>query len=245
LSRETENALLLMVGISTALVAASGTFTRYVKPTLLPWLIISAAALIALAVVSIVRELRHPRQNEHAGHDGHSHSSGVVWALGLPVIVLSFVVPPALSPRAATATVTTVSNDVLRHAYPPLPAGSAPELSLPAVVSRATYDTAGSLNGRTITLVGFTYKVGPATDLARVTITCCAADARLYRLQLTGPRSVPASSLPENTWLRVQGTVSPPKQDDPQSVPTLEVSAADPVGVPADQYAYLTGSEAG
>ncbi|MDR3658843.1 MAG: TIGR03943 family protein [Mycobacterium sp.] len=240
MSRETENALLLMVGISTALVAASGTFTRYVKPGLLPWLVISAAALIALAVVSIVRELRHPRPNDHAGHDGHSHGGGVVWALGLPVVVLSFVVPPALSPRAATATVLNVSNDVLRHAYPPLSAGAAPELSLPATVTRATYDSAGSLNGRTITVVGFTYKDGPTTDLARVTITCCAADARLYRLQLTGPAAVHVSALPENTWVRVQGMASPPKQDDPQSVPTLEVSSADQISVPADQYAYLT-----
>lgn len=242
MSRETENALLLMVGISIAMVAVTGTFTRYVKPSLLPWLVVAAAALIALAVVSILRELRQPRPEAHVAHDGHSHGGGaVVWALGLPVVVLVFVVPPALSPRAATTTtIRQVSNDVLRQAYPPLPAGAAPELPLPAAVNRATYDSAGTLDGRTITVVGFTYKNGAAIELARVTITCCAADARLFRLQLTGPGAGVATGLPENSWLRVRGVMSPPKHDDPQSIPSLATSSADQIAAPDDQYAYLT-----
>ncbi|MGB8403652.1 MAG: TIGR03943 family protein [Mycobacterium sp.] len=237
MNREAENALLLLVGISTAIVAATGTFTRYVKPSLLPWLIVSAVGLITLALASTIRDLRHP---PHDGHDGHSHANGVVWALGIPVVVLIFVAPPALSPRAATATVQSVSNDVLRHAYPPLPDGSAPEVSLPAAVARASYDSAGSLNGRTVTIVGFTYKDGAATDLARITITCCAADARLSQLRLIGPESATAAALPENTWLQVRGIVSAPKSDASQSIPLLMASSSQQISAPSDQYAYLT-----
>jgi putative membrane protein len=239
-NREAENALLLLVGISTAMVAVTGVFTRYVKPSLLPWLIVSAVVLIALALISIIRDLRHPPHGDHHGHDDHSHANGVVWALGLPVVVLIFVVPPALSPRAATATVQSVSNDVLRHPYPPLPAGTAPELSLPAAVARATYDTSGSLDGRVVTIVGFTYKDGSSTDLARITITCCAADARLSRLQLAGPATTGTATLPENTWLRVQGVVTPPKSGEPPSVPVMTASSIERIGAPVDQYAYLT-----
>ena len=42
MSRETENALLLLVGVSTLIISVTGTFTRYVKPSLLPWLMASA-----------------------------------------------------------------------------------------------------------------------------------------------------------------------------------------------------------
>ena len=36
-----------------------GTYLHFVKPSLLPWLIAAAVVLIALAVASIVRDLRH------------------------------------------------------------------------------------------------------------------------------------------------------------------------------------------
>ena len=32
MSRETENAVLLLIGVSLALISVTGTFTRYVKP---------------------------------------------------------------------------------------------------------------------------------------------------------------------------------------------------------------------
>ena len=54
MSRETENALLLLVGVSTAIVTLSGAYTRYVKPALQPWLLASAALLIVLALAAIV-----------------------------------------------------------------------------------------------------------------------------------------------------------------------------------------------
>ncbi len=36
MSRETENTVLLLVGISMVIITASGVFTRYVKPGLWP-----------------------------------------------------------------------------------------------------------------------------------------------------------------------------------------------------------------
>ncbi len=80
MSRETENALLLLVGLSTAIIAFTGAYTRYVKPALLPWLWASAAVLIVLALIAIVGDIRHgPRDGEHAGH---AHRSGCGVAAG-------------------------------------------------------------------------------------------------------------------------------------------------------------------
>ncbi len=59
MSRGTQNALLLLVGLSVAVMAIKGSYLHYVKPSLLPWLIAAAVVLVALAVVAIVQDLRH------------------------------------------------------------------------------------------------------------------------------------------------------------------------------------------
>jgi hypothetical protein len=76
----------------------------------------------------------------------------------VPVVVLIFVVPPALGAGAATPTVVAVSTALLRHPFPPLPAERVPAVSLPNVLQRVANDTAGTLNNRVITVTGF---VGP------------------------------------------------------------------------------------
>ena len=134
MSRETENTLLLLVGISIAMITVTGAFTRYVKPGLLPWLAASAALLIVLALAAIIGDVRRggARRGDHGDHatcdhgDGHSHRTGMVWLLLVPILVLIFVTPPALRPSAAAPSVTAVSNDVLNRAFPPLPPGRAP-----------------------------------------------------------------------------------------------------------------------
>jgi uncharacterized repeat protein (TIGR03943 family) len=106
-------------------------------------------------------------------------------------------------------------------------------------MKRVALDSAGTLNSRLITVVGFTLKDGSGTDLARITIFCCAADALLGRLHLRGPASVTAAQLPDNTWIRVEGTVVTPTGDAPSpSVPTMTVSTLTRVDAPANTYAY-------
>lgn len=201
MSRETENALLLLVGLSTAIIAFTGAFTRYVKPALLPWLWATAVVLIALALIAIVGDIRHgPRDGEHAGHE---HRSGAVWLLVIPVALLAFVVPPALGPQSARPAVSATAAE--RRPFPELPAGRAPELSLPEVLIRLAQDSAGTLNDRLLTVTGFTIRDGARTYLGRVVILCCAADAQLARIGLSGPGAATAAALPDGTWVRVEG----------------------------------------
>jgi putative membrane protein len=241
MSRETENTMLLVVGISIVIIAITGEFTRYVKPGLLPWLVASAVLLIALALLAMLSDIRRggPRISDRADDHGHVHSQrhGIVWLLVVPIVALCFVTPPALRPSAAAPSVTSVSNDVLNRAFPPLPPGRAPELSLPEVLMREAQDTTGSLKDRPITVTGFVLNEAQGVDLGRVVIICCAADAQLARIHLAGPAAAQAAGLPDNTWLRVEGEV-PPRQRDSAKIPTLQAATVTRIDAPANPYDY-------
>jgi uncharacterized repeat protein (TIGR03943 family) len=242
--RETENTILLLVGLSIGLTTFTGAFTRYVKPSLLPWLVATAALLIGLALVAIVGDIRrggsgHDNQQDQQDQqdDGHSHRAGVLWLLVVPIVVLIFVTPPALRPQAAARSVR-VSNDALRQAFPPLPPGRAPEVALPEVLMRSANDTSGSLTNRLITVTGFILNDSGGADLARIVIICCAADAQLARIHLRDHGGEAAFRFPDNTWLRVEGEVIPAtRQPHTVSVPTLRAVTVTRIDTPANPYA--------
>jgi uncharacterized repeat protein (TIGR03943 family) len=237
MKRETENTILLLVGLSVALIVATGVFTRYVKPTLLPWLVLTAALLIGLALMGMVSDIRREKA-DHDADDGHSHRGGVVWLLAVPIVVLIFVTPPVLRPQAATGSVANVSSDALREAFPPLPPGRAPEVSLPEVVMRAANDSSGSLTNRLISATGFVLNEPGGIDLARIVIICCAADAQLARIHLRDHDGASSLHFPDNTWLRVEGVVTPAeRQPHTPPIPTLRAVSVTPVATPANPYA--------
>lgn len=233
--RETENTLLLVVGISLVMVTVTGAYTRYVKPAMLPWLSISAAVLIALALVAIARDIRSGgAQHEPHDHGGHSHRGGIGWLLVIPVVLLIFVVPPALSARAASPVTVSVTN---ARSFPALPPGDAPVVSLPEALMRVAVGKVGGLDGRRITVSGFTMHNDDKVDLAKIVIICCAADAQLARFHLSGPAAPTAAALPDNTWVRVEGTVPPGQTySGTASIPTLEVSTVTRIPPPANTY---------
>jgi uncharacterized repeat protein (TIGR03943 family) len=236
MSRETQNALLLLIGVSTGLITLSGAFTRYVKPSLLPWLALSAVALIVLALVSIARDIR--RGTGISGHGDHVHHSGVLWLLLVPVALLAFVVPPAIGAGASSTAVREQSTGAVRHPFPPLPAQRAPELSLPELLMRVAQDSSGSLDNRLVSVTGFVTRDGDRLYLDRVVIICCAADAQLARLQLRGAATT-AAKTGDGTWVRVEGKILPGQSDSPRgTTPVMDVTQMQRIAPPANTYAY-------
>lgn len=234
MSRGTQNALLLLVGLSIVVMAVKGSYLHYVKPSLLPWLIAAAVVLIALAVAAIVRDLRHGDDDT----DGHRHRPWLLWALLVPIALTTFVVPPPLGANGATPE-AVAATEPQRRPFPPLPAGRAPTVPLPDVLMRAATDSTDSLDGRLITMTGFTLKYPDSTDLGRVVIVCCAADAQLARIHLSGPAVGVAAGYPEDTWLQVEGTVTPGTSTPATNfIPTLAVTSVRRIDKPANTYAY-------
>lgn len=225
MNRETENVLLLLVGVSGVLVVSTGTYLRYVKPTLLPWLLAGAAVIIVLALSAIAGDIR--RGGSAPG--GHLHRAPAFWLLALPVVVLLFVTPPPIG-GSATVPAASAPTGGPRHPFPALPPGPAPEVALPDVLMRVAQDSAGTLEGRRISVTGFVLHTDGHVELGRVVIICCAADAQLARIRLTGAAAAEAARLPDNSWTRVEGTVT--------VGPTLQIDSVTPVEPPANTYTY-------
>lgn len=102
---------------------------------------------------------------------------------------------------------------------------------------REAHDTTGSLTNRPITVTGFVLNEAQGVDLGRIVIICCAADAQLARIHLGGPAAAHAAGLPDNTWLRVEGKVTP-AQPNSVTIPTLQAATVTRIDAPANPYAY-------
>ncbi|MCF1599823.1 TIGR03943 family putative permease subunit, partial [Streptomyces muensis] len=147
---------------------------------------------------------------------------------------LILVAPPALGSYSATRTGTALQEPL---AYPDLPAADPLPLSVVDYAGRAVYDHGRTLRGREVRLTGFLALDGDGTPyLVRMALNCCAADAQPVKVALTG--QVPPVLQPD-TWLRVTGTYTPRRAEDPVNggpIPFIEVTRAEPVPEPTDPY---------
>ena len=154
----------------------------------------------------------------------------------VPFVILVFVTPPPLNARALSGSAAP-SSDIARRPFAALPPERAPEVSLPEVLMRIAVGRAGGIDGRLITIAGFTMKDADQVDLAKIVIVCCAADAQLARLHMSGPAASVAAGLAENTWVRVEGIVPAGQHySGTSSIPTLDVSSVVPIPPPANTY---------
>ena len=229
--RETQHALLLLLGGALARLALDGTYLRYVRPSH-QWPLLGAGlVMVVLAVVAMRRDRSQAAAaHGHAGADRH-----VPWLLALPVLAVALVAPPALGADAVTRAGSGNAVSVGEH-LAPLPAGI-PELPIAELVQRAGTGPAGGVEGREVVLTGFVVRHGAAVDLARLRIACCAADARPSRVRLAGDLGL-APPTPD-TWLRVHGVVvAGTATATTGHVPTLAVTLVEVVAPPPDPYEY-------
>jgi len=240
--RETQNILLVLLGGALLKISFTGAYLRYVKASH-QWLLITAGVvMILLAAVSIVRELRGERDlDEH----GHAHSARSAWLLLLPVLAVFLVAPPALGAdsveRAAgnrpapPPEVASTEGDG-SALFPALPAGDPIALPLSDFSARAAWDRAHSLDARTAALTGFVVQDGDDTYVARLAISCCAADAFPVKIKLTGRE---LSNLPDDGWVEVVAKLRPGTATRANEyVPAVTVHSVRSVPEPADPYEH-------
>jgi len=227
-NRQAQAVIMLLVGGAVLRVSLTDQYLRYVKAGLRPFLIAAGATLVLAAVMTLWYEIR----GRSAPHE--HREPWVSWLLILPVFALLLVAPPALGSHAASRSGTALAEV---SDFPPLPAGDPARISVLDYASRAVFDKGRSLGDRRVSLTGFVVD-GPdgRRYLARMILTCCAADARPVKVALAGelPGSVKADS-----WLEVTGTFSAKSVKDEingETIPYLQVADYQPVAAPAEQY---------
>ncbi|GHG00387.1 MULTISPECIES: TIGR03943 family putative permease subunit [Amycolatopsis] len=237
MKRETQNILLILLGGALVKIAVNGDYLRYVKPAQQPWIIAGGAVMVLLGAVAIVRDLVASRASHD--HDGHSHSVRPAWLLLVPVLAVFLVAPPALGADSVVRTEARAPSTAAAAnaaAFPPLPAGNVVPLTVNEFVSRAGWDSAGTLNGRTVSLTGFVVHTDGSTLLARLVISCCAADAFPVTVRLRGGE---ADHLASDAWIQVTGEVVPgTATKDNNYTPDFTPASVTSVPTPKDPYEY-------
>ena len=181
MSSDAGAALTSVIGILLARLALEGTFRRYVRPGMGPWLAVAGMLLALLGVIVLWRHRRGEDDHNDHQHDDHQHvGAPVAWLLLAPVLALLLVAPKALGAYSLGHTGSAVKVRSGGGVFALLDPGVGPhEMSMLEFDQRAFEGTgAPSFNGATVRLVGF---VAPADGdgflVARYSIACCAADA--------------------------------------------------------------------
>jgi uncharacterized repeat protein (TIGR03943 family) len=234
-NRQAQAVIMLLFGGALLKASLSDLYLRYVKQALQPFLIGAGILLVAAAILTLWYELRG-KAERHDG-PGHHHEPRVGWLLLLPVLGLLLVAPPALGSYAAGQSGTVLTAPGSDSDYPALPAGDPVDLGLLDYASRAVFDGGRSLTGRTVRLTGF---VTPGPDgepmLARMVVSCCAADGRPIKVGLDGDTRVTAAS---DAWVQVVGAWTNRVAKDPVNqadVPYLKVTAWQEIPAPKQPY---------
>lgn len=227
--RETQNVLLVLTGGALLKIALGGSYLRYVKPAQQPLLIAAGVIILLLAGVAIVRDIRAARPTPGC-EGGHGRSS---WLLVLPVLAIFVVAPPALGSDSVRRDSGRVAQQERTAEFPPLPPGRVVPLQLNEFVVRAGWDSRDSLRGRTVRLTGFVVRDEQGVRLARMVITCCAADASPLTVELRGA----GGGLRSDDWLEVTGTLVPGTASEANDYqPTLRVTSLRHIPEPDHPY---------
>ncbi len=240
-SRTYQAVLLIVVGAALGSIALDGRYLNYLKPAMHLPLLLAAVVFVVIGVAELlaVRKLSRRADHRHeapadapCGDGGHHHFPRSGWLLVLPVLAIGFVAPPALGSWAAERDSGTVAQPGSSD-YAPLPAGDPVAMALGEYGVRAVWDEGKSLTGRTVELVGF---VSPRKDggwfLARMSLSCCAADALATKVEVRGAEA-PAT----DSWVRVVAIYEPSAGTDPETaVPAARALDVTPVDKPANPY---------
>jgi uncharacterized repeat protein (TIGR03943 family) len=230
--RETQNILLVLLGGALLKISFSGLYLRYVQKGLLPLLIAAGVIMIGLALFAIIRDIRRGRAADEHDHE-HSHSSRSTWLMLLPVMAVFLISPPALGGDVVSSAADTNQTQRSRNLLGELPSGDVIPLSMTEFVTRTAWDESGTLDNRRVRLTGFLTRAEGSTYVARLAISCCAADARPLKVKLAG--DVP--SLPDEQWVELSGKVVPKSANEKNSwVPSFTVESSTSVPQPVEPY---------
>lgn len=194
MTQRTQGLVLAVLAVVLIRLAVTGEYLRFVTPWM-RWPMLGAG-LVLLAIALRPALGRTPA----TGDQGAPRSA---WLLLLPTLLVFAVAPPPLG--AFLAERRSDQPAVLRDPIvAPLPESPGPVHLSPGEFAWGVSQTDDPMGiaGRRLTMSGF---VSNGNDgewfLTRLEISCCAADARVTRVRISGPQSPP-----RDQWVEVTGT---------------------------------------
>lgn len=217
----------LLVGAVLLRLSVTGTYRRYVRVEMGPWLAIAGLAVVVLGLVTLLRAIHRDRVV-----DAHGHQPGgdrVGWLLLAPIAALLLVAPPTLGSFGVGRS-ATIDIRAGAPVFERLPSGAPVPMSLLEFGQRAFEHEGASFHGTSVRLTGFVADQDPeGFRLARYQIACCAADAVPVVVRVIG---VQGGIPPRDQWVTVTGRFEPGDGD----VPTLVALALTPIPPPDEPY---------
>jgi uncharacterized repeat protein (TIGR03943 family) len=251
----------LLTGAVLLRLTLTGTYQRYVRVGMGPWLAVAGVVIVALGLATLVRALRTqpagaPPGGEHDGeddgvdgeddgeddggdgdlehdHDHGEHGDRVGWLLLAPIAALLLVAPPTLGSYGVDRGAAV---DVTAGAptFDPLPAADAPAPMTLLEYNQRAFDHDGeSFDGRTVQLTGFVADEGTPFRLARYQIACCAVDAAPVLVRVVGTAGATPA---RDQWVVVTGTFRPSESAENGDVPDLAATSIVEIDPPEDPY---------
>ncbi|MBE7187915.1 TIGR03943 family protein [Jatrophihabitans endophyticus] len=210
--------VLLVLGAVLVRLAVGSGLASYVRPGTRP-LVLAAGGVLCLAGAASGVLRRPPAGASRAG-----------WLLLAPVLTIAIVAPPALG--VLTAGRPPVAPPRPSSGFPALPASGPVDIPLSDVVLRTVWHAGKALRDRTLRVIGFVARTtANGFVLARLVITCCAADARPYDIDVADTARAP----PPGRWVTVTGRYLGASSAG-AVVPALRASRVVPIAQPANPY---------
>ena len=224
----------MLVGTVLLRLTVTGTYRRYVRVGMGPWLTVAGVIVVVLGAIALVYALRRARSGDEDGGAAadHDHGEGIAvgWLLLAPIAVLLLVAPPTLGSYGVNrgAAVNVSSGGAV---FDPLPRGSSGVSMTLLEYGQRAFDRHGSsLTGSTVQLTGFISKVDAGGfQLARYQIACCAADAVPAVVIVHGVAGKPPR---RDSWVRVTGAYLRGSGD----LPRLAATSVEQIPVPNEPY---------
>lgn len=192
MNSRTQGLVLAVLAVVLIRLSATGEYLRFVTPWMRWPLMAAGVILLALAVRPA---MGWTRATVHA-------APRTAWLLLLPPFVVFAVSPPPLGAFLAERRASQPA------ALPAPGVAHLPENSSPVPLSVGEFawgvsqpgDPMG-ITGRQITLSGFVSGDGDSWYVTRLEIACCAADATVMRVKISGH-----DAPPRDQWVEVTGT---------------------------------------
>lgn len=227
MTRATQSLLLGLTGVVLMRMSVGDTYLNYVNEWMRWPLVTCGALLLLLGVLDL------GASDDAGAPDQEASVPRAAWLLFAPSLVFFLIAPPALgadfAARAQTASVP--AEDATEGGLPPLPASDPASLLLDEVMMRASFDEGATLAGRRLEVTGFVSHDSSGWYVTRFAMSCCAADAYVMRVAVTG-EDAPA----DDQWVRVVGTHVPGTGDDGATAPEITAEAVELIEAPRNQY---------